>query len=109
METGEVLYEKEYMSPRPPPKISLKHEWKRELGSEHAQRSEVGQLSRGFQSIQPILNPIRERTGRPVIRMTRETVQDGRKTSVLRRSMLILFTKNLFLQKERRDPLLKRV
>ena len=67
METGEVLYEKEYMSPRPPPKISFKHEWKRELGSEHAQRSEVGQLSRSFQSNQLILNPIRERTGRPVI------------------------------------------
>ena len=38
METGEVLYEKVYVSPRPPPKISLKHERKRELGSEHAQR-----------------------------------------------------------------------
>ena len=46
METGEVIYEKVYMSPRPPPKISLKHEWKRELGSEHAQRPEVGQLRR---------------------------------------------------------------
>ena len=44
METGEVLHEKVNMSPRPPPKISLKHEWKRELGSEHAQRSEVEQL-----------------------------------------------------------------
>ena len=33
METGEVIYEKVYMSPRPPPKISWKHEWKRELGS----------------------------------------------------------------------------
>ena len=32
MENGEVLYEKVYMSPRHPPKISLKHEWKRELG-----------------------------------------------------------------------------
>ena len=52
--TGEVIYEKVYMSPRPPPKISLKHEWKRELGSEHAQRPEVGQLSRSFQSNQPI-------------------------------------------------------
>ena len=49
METGEILYEKVNMSPRPPPKISLKHEWKRELGSEHAQRSEVGHLSRSFQ------------------------------------------------------------
>ena len=33
METGEVIYEKVYVSPRPPPKISLKHVWKRELGS----------------------------------------------------------------------------
>ena len=32
METGEVKNEKVYMSLRPPPKISLKHEWKRELG-----------------------------------------------------------------------------
>ena len=32
LKTGEVLYEKAYMS-RPPPKISLKHEWTRELGS----------------------------------------------------------------------------
>ena len=59
MKTGDVLYEKVYMSPRPPPKISLKHEWRRELGSEDAQRSEVGQLSRSSQSNQPTLNPIR--------------------------------------------------
>ena len=32
LKTGEVLYEKSYMSPRPHPKISLKQEWKRELG-----------------------------------------------------------------------------
>ena len=38
METGEVLYEKVYMLPRPPPKISLKHDWMKELGSEVAQR-----------------------------------------------------------------------
>ena len=75
MKTGEVLYEKVYTSPQPPPKISLKHEWKRELGSEHAQRSEVGQLSRSFQSDQPTLNPIRERSGRL------DSTQDGRKTS----------------------------
>ena len=42
METGEVIYEKVYMSPWLPPKISLKHEWKREVGSDHAQRAEVG-------------------------------------------------------------------
>ena len=38
METGEVMYEKVYASPRLPPKISLKHDWMKELGSEVAQR-----------------------------------------------------------------------
>ena len=51
METGEVIYEKAYMSPRPPPKISLKHEWTRELGSEHAQRPE-GQVVQQFKSFE---------------------------------------------------------
>ena len=97
------------MSPRPPPKISLKHEWKRELGSEHAQRAEAGQLSKSFQSNQPIPNPIRERSVRPDVTHDLIGVQDVRKTSVLRRSMLILFAKKLFLRKERGDPLLKRV
>ena len=80
METGELLYEKVYMSPRPPPKISLKHEWKRELGSEHAQRSEVEQLSRSFHSNQPVLNPIRERTRRLVSGTNTENVPDGSQT-----------------------------
>ena len=30
METGEVIYEKVYASPRPPPNISLKHDWMKE-------------------------------------------------------------------------------
>ena len=83
MESGEVIYEKVYMSSRPPPKISLKHDWKRELGSEDAQRPEgqVGQLSRSFQSNQPIPNPSRDRSGQPVVRVDTRTVQDGRKTS----------------------------
>ena len=33
METVEFLNEKVYMSPRPPPKISLKHDWVKELSS----------------------------------------------------------------------------
>ena len=78
METGEVLFEKVYASLRPPPKISLKHEWKRELGSEHAQQPEVGQLFKSFQSDQPTLNPIRERSGRPDITHDVIDVQDGR-------------------------------
>ena len=40
METGAVIYEKVYASPRPPPKISSKHDWMKELGSEVAQRPE---------------------------------------------------------------------
>ena len=81
MEIGEVIYENLFMSTRLPPKTSLKHEWKRELGSEHAQRSEVGQPSRSFQSNQSILSPSRERTVRPVVKDDTRTVQDGRKTS----------------------------
>ena len=34
------MYEKVYASPRPPPKISLKHDWMKELGSEVALRPE---------------------------------------------------------------------
>ena len=82
MDIGDVIYEKVYMSPRPPPKISLKNEWKTELDSEHAQRPE-GQVvlpSRSSQSNQPILNPSRERTGRPLVKDDTRTVQDGRKT-----------------------------
>ena len=65
METGEVIYER-VLSPRP--KISLKHDWKRELGSEHAQRPEgqVGQLSRSFHSNQPVSRPSRDRSGQHV-------------------------------------------
>ena len=69
METGEVKNEKVKMSPRPPPKISLKHGWKRELGSEHAQRPEgqVVQQFKSFQSNQPNPNPDHDRTGKPVV------------------------------------------
>ena len=36
METGEIIYEKVYASPRPPPKISCKDDWTKELDSEVA-------------------------------------------------------------------------
>ena len=66
---GEVIYEKVYASPRLPPKISLKHEWNRELGSEHAQRPEghVVQQSKSSQSSQPNPNPDHDRTEKPVV------------------------------------------
>ena len=52
METGEVIHEKVYASPRPPPKISLKHDWMKELGPEVARqpKGEVVQQSKRFQT-----------------------------------------------------------
>ena len=43
METGEIIYEKEYASLRPSPKISIKDNWRKELGSEIAGGSEDSQ------------------------------------------------------------------
>ena len=43
METGEIIYEKVYASPRLPPKISFKDKWMKELGSEVAGGSEDSQ------------------------------------------------------------------
>ena len=72
------------MSPRPPPKISLKHEWKRELGSEVARQPEgevdrqpereVARQARSSQPTQPTPNPIHERSGRL------DNMQDERNT-----------------------------
>ena len=98
MKTGEVLYEKVCMSPRPPPKISLKHAWKRELGSEVARQpegevarqpeGEVVRQAKSSQPTQPTPNPIRDRSGRP------DNMQDVRcnVNSFLRRNQF--FRKN---------------
>ena len=43
METGEIINEKVYESPRPPPKISLRDNWMKELGSEVAGQAESSQ------------------------------------------------------------------
>ena len=60
-------YEKAYASPRPPPKISLKHHWMKELGSEVARQpeGEVVRQARSSQSTQP--SPDHDRTGTPVV------------------------------------------
>ena len=69
METGEVIYEKVYASNRPPPKISFKHDWMKELGSELARQAEgeVAGQAEGSQPTQPNPNPNHDRTGRPVV------------------------------------------
>ena len=78
LKTGEVLYEKAYMSPRPPPKISLRHDWTRgeiPLGSTVDQqpegkvvrrlRGEVSRQATFSQPTQPIPKPICDRSGQP--------------------------------------------
>ena len=82
LKTGDVLYEKSYMSLRPPPKISLRHDhdWTRgndELGSTVEQQpvGKIVQQSRGevqhatfsqpTQPTQPIPKPICDRSGQP--------------------------------------------
>ena len=77
LKTGEVLYEKVYMSPRPPPMISFRHDWTRgevPLGSTGDQQPEgkVVRQSRGevqhatfSQLTQPIPKPICDRSGQP--------------------------------------------
>ena len=62
MGTGEIIYEKVYASPRPPPKISFKKDnWMIELGSEVAGGGEDSQ-----QTQPKTKNPI-VRTGKPVL------------------------------------------
>ena len=69
METGDVIYEKVYASPRPPRKISLKHDWMKELGSEvdRQPQGEIVQQSTSSQSSQPNPNPDHDRTEKPVV------------------------------------------
>ena len=92
LKTGEVLYEKGCMSPRLSPKISLKHEWTRELVHKVARQpegevarqpegevarqpeGEVARQAKFFQPTQPIPNPIRERSARL------DNMKDGRST-----------------------------
>ena len=79
LKNGEVLYERRYLSARPPPKISLKHDhdWTKgndQLGStvEHRPVGKLVQQSLGetLQAGSPkptqSLNPIGDRTGKPV-------------------------------------------
>ena len=82
METGEVIYEKVFASPRPPRKISLKHAWKRELGSEDAQRPDghVVQQIQSSQSNQPTPNQDHDRTVQPVVGTDPRIASSGRKT-----------------------------
>ena len=60
MESGEIIYEKVYASPRPPPKISFQNNWMKELDSE------VAGGNTDCQRIQPKSKIQLSRTVRPV-------------------------------------------
>ena len=60
IETGEIICEKVYASPRPPPKTSLKDNWMKELDSK------VGGGSEDSQQIQPKSKTQLSRSVRPV-------------------------------------------
>ena len=87
----------------------MKHEWKRELGSEVARQPEgevdrqpereVARQARSSQPTQPTPNPIRERSGRL------DNMQDGRNTYRSQEINVNSFAKNSVLQKERGDLL----
>ena len=79
-----VIYEQVFASPRPPPKISLEHDWMRELGSEDAHRpdGQVVQQFKSSQSNQPSPNPDHDRTEQPVVGTDPRITSSGRKTSL---------------------------
>ena len=60
MKSEEIIYQKVYVSPRPPPKISFKDNWMKELDSE------VAGSSKDTQRIQPKPKTQLSRIGRPV-------------------------------------------
>ena len=93
METGELKNEKVYESPWPPPKISLRNDWMKELGSEVARQAEDNQPT------QPNPNPI-ERTGRPVV--TEQTSRSSAQEIDTRFSLDCKNT-NLFVERVEKD------
>ena len=88
METGGVIFERVFAAPRPLPKISLKHDWMKELGSEVAQRpdGQVVQQSKSSQSNQPNPNPDHDRTGTPVVCPQRGAKEASRSQEIETRS-----------------------
>ena len=67
LKTGEVLFERAYMSLRPPPKISLRNNWTKEFGSKVVRQPEgdVARQAKFFQPTQPFPSPNCDRSGQP--------------------------------------------
>ena len=90
METGEVIYENVYASPRPPPKISLKHDWMKELGSEVArhQKEKLFDKQKVPNQANQIQTQIMIERGDPLFALKEER-------PVLRKSKHVLLVKKL--------------
>ena len=93
MDTGEIIYEKVYASHRPPPEISLRNHWMKELSPEVARQAE------GSQPTQPNPDPI-HRIGRPVVteRTSRSSAQE-----IDTRYSLDCDNTNLFVERSEKD------
>ena len=93
LKTGETLYERRYLSHRPPPKISLKHDHNWTKGNDQSgstvEQQPVGKLVQQYfgeapraESSKPTQskpNPICDRTGKPV--ETERVFEEKRRTS----------------------------
>ena len=107
LKTGEVLYERRYLSPRPPPKISLKHDhnWTKgndQLGSTVEQQP-VGKLAQQSFGEAPRVklsnpNPIQSVIDRGNLRSQNVVLWIKEKRPVHKRSMINVCKKNLVLQ-----------
>ena len=65
MDTGEIIYETVFVSPRPPPKISFKDNWMKELDSEVAGSSK-GHPTNPTKTKNPITKNVETRVGRAI-------------------------------------------
>ena len=90
MESGEITYEKVFVSPRPPPTISFKDNRMKELDSE------VARSSKDTQRIQPKPKTQLSRTWRPV--------GGQESTKEIEKKVSCLITRTSSTQQERRDP-----
>ena len=112
LKTGEMLYERRYLSPRPPPKISLKHDHNWTKGNDRSgstvEQQPVGKLvKQSFgeapraefsKPTQSKPNPICDRSGKP--EDTEHVFVEKEKRPVHKRLMVNVYKKNSVLQIE---------
>ena len=111
LKTGEILYERRYLSPRPPPKISLKHDHNWTKGNDQSgstvEQQPVGSLLEKFNVLhspnQLNPNPNQSVIDRGNMRIQNMFLLIKVERPVPTRSMKSVCTKNLVLQIDRRN------